>query len=309
VNKNNIFYHAHYLIKLIWIITICFLQGCLATSQKITTGDTIPLDSVEELMQITTTPGNETDPEISPDGKHIAFVSDKAGSENIFISDLFGRNPRQLTFRAGHNLNPAWTPDGKSIIFNSDRLGYNAVFKIDLNRERITEVLVARGANDFAPDMAKSKSFIVFGNQTIYAESLWMYHLSRKQTSQIGEGIYPVISPNDRMIAYTSSKGGNSDLWLTDLKSQEIRQLTVDSAEDLAPSWSPDGNKIVFASNRGGNYDIWLFNMKRNQLIQLTNNPAEDGHPVWTPDGRYIYFHSKRSGNFDIWRIKPVRSK
>ncbi len=300
----NYFYKCCVVISL---TTLLFqLTGCLAVRQK-SSNAPMALDSIEELMQITFTLSNELTPEVSPEGKRLAFVSDSSGDKNIFISDLMGKNPRQITYSPFADYDPNWSNNGKAFFFTSNRLGFNAIFKKDILHERETVSMVARGSNDIMPAISPGGKVLAFSNRVDHYESLWLSFLSKGKLVEIGEGGRPRWARNGKeILVQAAKKGSRSDLWIVSVDGNNVLQLTVDEAEDITPSWSPDGKKIVFASNRSGNFDIWLLNIEKKTLTQLTNNPAEDGHPVWTPDGKYIYFHSTRNGNYDIWRLKPA---
>ena len=265
-----------------------------------------PLDSIRELTRLTADLSLDSKPVISPNGQILAFVSKKHGDSDIFISDTMAKNPQQITLSRNSDNNPAWTPDKKSMLFVSGRFGFGAIFKKNLNQERITYQVVARGANDFAPDVSPDGKAIVFGSLTSGIESLWTASIEGANLTQIGEGIFPKWSPDGEKILFISSKGGNSDVWLVNPDGSNLNQITVNIAEDIDPSWSPEGDKIVFSSNRTGNFDIWVLDLKVDRLTQLTHHPGDDKNPNWSPDGKYIYFDSHRNGNMDIWRLMPV---
>ncbi len=283
------------------------LSGCLVVARQKSSTALQTLDSIEELMQITFVPTNESTPEVSPEGKRLAFVSDTSGDKNIFISDMMGKNPRQVTSSPFADCDPNWAHNGKALFFSSNRLGFSAIFKKNIARERETLSMVARGSNDVTPAISPKSGILAFSANIGNHESLWLSFLKSGKMIEIGEGGRPRWARNGKeILVQAAKKGSRSDIWIVSTDGKDVVQLTVDEAEDIAPSWSPDGKKVVFASNRSGNFDLWLLNLEKKTLVQLTNNPAEDNHPVWTPDGKYIYFDSARSGNYDIWRIKPV---
>jgi len=285
-----------------------FMEGCVPSLLSVNqTSDVVtkPLESIRELTLLTIETSQDANPRVSPDGRSIAFVSDKHGNFDIFIADAMGRNPRQITLSASADDNPAWTPDGLSIVFDSSRLGYRALFRINLDNERVVEQIVARGADDFAPSVSHNGEVIAFGALS-GVESLWLTQINGSRLKQIGEGITPRWEPSGNRLLFASSKGGNSDVWLVNLDGRELVQLTLDSAEDRSPSWSPDGRRIAFSSNRTGNFDLWMLNLDNGRLTQLTNHPGDDDNPEWSPEGKYIYFDSWRGDNRDLWRLTPV---
>lgn len=115
----------------------------------------------------------------------------------------------------------------------------------------------------------------------------------------------PQWSPNGDKIVFGSLRTGNDDVWIVDLATGDLANLTSNSSfVDFDPTWSPDGNHIAFVSNRAGNEDIWLMTSSGSDVVNLTlSSVAEDFSPEWSPDGRYIAFVSNRSGKHDIWLV------
>src|SRR6266567_1966330 len=73
-------------------------------------------------LQLTYDRAEDTQPDISPDGKRVVFVSNRSGHPNIWIMRSDGGEPKNLTHDQGDNGSPAWSPDGKRIAFQSSRI-------------------------------------------------------------------------------------------------------------------------------------------------------------------------------------------
>ncbi|MCP4706097.1 MAG: hypothetical protein GY865_15975 [candidate division Zixibacteria bacterium] len=115
---------------------------------------------------------------------------------------------------------------------------------------------------------------------------------------------HPSWSPDGKMIAFESFRGGTRNIWIIPEAGEPATQITTHSADDFQPCWSPDGGKILFWSDRSGNGDLWVYHFDGDSLSQLTINTAGDYYPKWSHDGSQIVFVSRRGGaSSDIWII------
>jgi Tol biopolymer transport system component len=112
-------------------------------------------------------------------------------------------------------------------------------------------------------------------------------------------GVVP--PPSSGKIAFTSSFGGNNNIWMMNSNGTNAVPLTTDTASDSYPNVSKDGSKIVFVSDRDGNPEIYTMNTAGLKLTRLTNNAATESEPVFSPDGTKIVFASNRDGNHEIY--------
>jgi glutamine amidotransferase-like uncharacterized protein len=116
----------------------------------------------------------------------------------------------------------------------------------------------------------------------------------------------PITQPlEEKSIVFVSTRDGNPDLYVLDLDSGDLQQLTHTEGDDANfwPAWSPSGEQIAFESTRDGNFEIYLVDANGDNLRRLTTNSHDDMYPAWSPDGTQITFDSMRGGNFDIYRI------
>lgn len=119
----------------------------------------------------------------------------------------------------------------------------------------------------------------------------------------------PTWSPDGQLLAFTSHRSQDSDIWLLDLAGPEGQDqphnLTHHPAWDYSPSWSPSGQSLAFVSERDGDPEIFVQNLQEEMAIQLTFNETMDRLPAWSPDGQYIAFAAVRDGNEKIYLIRP----
>ena len=119
------------------------------------------------------------------------------------------------------------------------------------------------------------------------------------------QDIHPQLSPDGKRLAYTSTRSGFWEIWVSDLDGANAVQLTYMRAPTGTgvPHWSPDGHVIVFASDAEGQFDIFVVPVAGGKVRNLTTHPAFDHVPAFSRDGKWVYFSSSRSGPFQIWRM------
>jgi formylglycine-generating enzyme required for sulfatase activity len=122
-----------------------------------------------------------------------------------------------------------------------------------------------------------------------------------KSVSPTGEATPSLTGSGGGVIAFTSERDGEGDIYVMNGDGSDQRRLTDDPAYDAWPTWSPDGSQIAFASTRSGNPDIYVMNADGSDVRQLTHHTASDIWPEWSPDGARIAFPSRRDGNLEIY--------
>ena len=111
---------------------------------------------------------------------------------------------------------------------------------------------------------------------------------------------------NNARIAFVSTRGENTDIYVMDSDGKHRQRVTTHDAEDIQPTWSPDGRKIAFVSNRNqGFIQIWVIDADGRNPIRLTDG-VWDEHPDWSPDGQKIAYQAsrKKALNIEKWNYE-----
>ncbi len=226
-------------------------------------------------------------PALSPDGRYVAFLSEKdLFSINLYLADARTGDVIRTLSSANSNTHfdalrfidssVTWSPDASKVAF----------------------VVIADGDNQLVVVRAEDGDVV-----------------RRIAVSEVGAIINPAWSPDGTKIAFTGMKGGISDLYVLDVESSAVRQLTDDRNADFHPAWSPDGQVIVFSSDRGPETDFDRLAYSSFQLAFLELESGEVRHlpvfgnvrhsnPQFSPDGESLYFVSDQDGFSDIYRLK-----
>jgi Tol biopolymer transport system component len=216
---------------------------------------------------VTTAPGPEFFPSLSPDGQFLVFTAREQGRWDVYLLRVGGQRPINLTGEdAGDDVQPAFSPDGRSIAFRSSREG-GGLFVMGATGESARR-LSEHGWNPaWSPD----------GREVAFATG-------------------PVFdTPFDRP--------NPSELWAVAVEGGRARLITADDA--VQPSWSPHGQRLAYwGLEKGGSQrDIWTVAATGGPPLPVTQDAATDWSPVWSPDGAYLYFSSDRGGSMNLWRV------
>jgi Tol biopolymer transport system component/C-terminal processing protease CtpA/Prc len=227
-------------------------------------------------------PANESRPLYSPDGRRLAFVSDRTGGGDIYILDVASGSLRQLTFDDGLERLDAWSRDGAWIHFSStsrDIAGMNDLFRVRVDGGTPMTVSADRYTSEFFGTPAPDGQRIAFSARGNSAGQWW-----RKGHSHLDE----------------------SELWLLhDGATPRYEKLTDRGAKQMWPMWMPDGKTIYFVSDRSGAQNIWalIIGGASRQVTQFT-----DGRVLWPTislDGRTIAFER----DFEVWTLNTADGK
>ena len=140
-----------------------------------------------------------------------------------------------------------------------------------------------------------------------------------KLTDYSTQELYGRLSPSGNLLAYSGNQKDNFDIWLRDLSTGSVEQITEHSAADRMPAWSPDGETMVFVSMRDDvKGDLYLWRGGDAEVDsdedQLTARTYADLYPVFSPEGRFIYYvqsdeERSRIVRLDLNRIEDKKNK
>lgn len=230
-------------------------------------------------------------PSVSPDGSKVAFTSWLKESPRIILFSL--ETGRQLPFynqRASMNCCLSFSPDGKQVIFSSTAAGGPAqLYMANIDGSGFRRI-TSSGAIDTEPKInPKTGRDIVFvsgrggSNPQIYLMTLGGD--AERLTDGTGDAVNPAWSPDGTKITFAWTRGyapGNFNIFILDLASRQLTQVTNNEGRNENPSWAPDGSHLIYANKRGGNSQLWTMLADGTQKKEITNSGSNE-KPVWAP--------------------------
>jgi tricorn protease len=230
----------------------------------------------QNIQRLTVNKARDAYPRFSPDGKWIAFSSDRNGNLDVFIMPAGGGIAKQLTSHSADDAVLGWTPDGRGVLFSSQRgedfMGMLYVVSVD-------------GGMPWraGPDMGNQASFSPDGKRIAYNPKGQVYW--RKYY----RGAYA------------------TDVWVEDIAAKKFTQMTDFDGLDSWPMWS-NGGDIYFVSDRDGNglTNIWRVSDSGGKADKVTQFKTGDVRfPSISSDGRTIVFEH----DFGIWKLDTGSKK
>ena len=226
--------------------------------------------------------GRDFGARFSPDGRTIAFTSNRMGNNDVFVIPAGGGEPKQLTYHSGDDQALYWTPDGKGIVISSTRgpLAFGSPLY----------VLPLDGAPPTPLPMAMARAGMIKQDGSLIAFNRNLSSAWRKEYR--GNASANIIVSDAR---------GTDITELTDANPQDYRN----HVNELFPMWGADG-MIYYASERDGTFNLWRIAPKGGAPQQVTSH--KDGgvfFPAISPDGKRIVYQN----DFELWSVDVPNGK
>ncbi|WP_078548293.1 alpha/beta hydrolase family protein [Litchfieldia alkalitelluris] len=267
----------------------------------------------------------DTSPKWSPDGKNLAFVSNRSGKSQIYLLNADGGEAQQLTNCKHGARNLVWSPNSDSILFaTSLALNEKVTDEVETNKEekKLPEPMVV--------EQIRYKSDAV-GFLDDKSQHLAMIDISTKELTQLTEGERDYTpgswSPDGKQITFTADLTDEpdynlvTDVFVFSLVDKNMKKLTNSNGFYGNPTWSPDGKHIAMIGHQK-EFDsatlsrIWMYNIENSGLTCLTSEwdvqigdvaigdfHSGNSNPgiVWTEDSIGFYFVMSDRGNTGIY--------
>ncbi|MBN1427163.1 MAG: serine/threonine-protein kinase [Anaerolineae bacterium] len=199
----------------------------------------------DNLTQLTFNTATDIDPAWSPNGQQIAYASNKNGRFDIYVMNADGSNARPLTTGSSDDFSPAWSPDGSQIVYHSQAGNSSHLYSISVAGGAPQQLTTTSTLNMW-PDWSPIGGKIAYTSTIATgARGLFVLELSTGQPTRLLDGNdhdeAPAWSPNGQYLAFASDRGegGRFDLYILDLNSSTVQQITFGPGENVTPDWQP----------------------------------------------------------------------
>ena len=243
--------------------------------------------------------------DISPDGTHLLFNSDRAGEQDIWILPAEGGSAERLVAHPAADLQANWSPDGRQVAFASNRRGNYDIWVTPSTGGQARPVTTDAAADD-GPCWSPDGRWIVFVSNRAGSDDLWVVSASggepRQLTFHEADDWHPDWSPDGRWILFTSARNSlYGEVWRVPADGGEAELLTTGG---YCPRYGPDGSKAYFkGSGERGDW-IWEFSFFDRSQRPVMDIGGRGGTAVcWATDGQFLYLVWKESARGDIWVV------
>ena len=245
------------------------------------------------------------DAQFSPDGKKIAFNSNRTGNFEIWIADGDGSNALPVTLLGGYCGSPSWSPDGERIAFTSNTDGQWEIYVISPNGGK-PKRLTNNPAGDDGPTWSRDGKWIYFYSNRNGEGQIWKMPADGGEAVRVTRhgGLQAAESTDGQWVLYTKSEGG--PLWKMPRDGGEETQV-LESVDKYAFAIVNEGIYFIPRPDAAGRYSIQFFNFgtQKTRSLARIDMPISEYLSVST-DGRILYSQNDQIGS-DLMLVENFR--
>jgi TolB protein len=211
---------------------------------------------------------------------------------------------KQITYGDAQDYHPRWSPDQSLILYTSRDLSNQPTLKLfDIKNGSTIDINTGKQGDHYSNWIPGTKRILFDCLDESGRPSIWEFDYENMQTRMIyGNQVcfHPFPSPDGEKIVFTSIKTDNPEIFIFDLKTEEIEQITFNKTTDHHPVWSPGAQKIIFESYSSGNFDIYEYYLDEKITKPFITTSEFDGHVCLSPDGKYLAYSHGPVGERNI---------
>lgn len=231
-------------------------------------------------------------PQISPDGKHIAFQSWRSGTQEIWVCSIDGSELAKLTsFERSLTGSPAWSPDGKSIAFDSRPNGHSHIFVIGA-QGGIPRQITSGDGNDIVPSWSPDGRWIYFGSNRGVEWQIWKVSVSGGEPQQVTRhgGFVAIASLDGKYVYY--ARNDAPGIWRVSVDGGDETQIAPQPRVGYWGYWTVGKRGLYYLNSKGNanTIDLATTDGKILHVRKLEGTPPPFAGITVAPDGKSLLY-------------------
>jgi Tol biopolymer transport system component len=267
----------------------------------------------EAMTRLITSQREDDSPQFSPDGKKIAFASNRSGSVEIWVCASDGSSPLQLTQTGIASAgSPRWSPDSRRLVYDSNLETQSELFMIDAEGGAPRR-LTTEASNDILPNWSRDGAWIYFCSDRGGNKQIWKMPAAGGPAVQITQkgGFEAVEAPDGKTLYY--SKGYTDGLWTVPSTGGEERPVPELAEAGYWRSWTMTADSIYFVAHTGSAppRPLKFFSFATRRVTQI--GTVEKDPLRWvpglaiSPDGRWLLYAQIERDTSNIMLVENFR--
>ena len=236
----------------------------------------------------------DADAQLSPDGRHVVFMSDRTGADEIWKANSDGSNPMQLTFLSSYCGAPRWSGSGREIVFGAEPQGNPDLFVISADGGQPRQ-LTTDSSNEAVPNYSRDGRWIYFASDRGGSWNIWKMAAEGGPATQVTRngGFFASESPDGQYLYYAKAADAPG-LWRVPVSGGNEEKVLDSPPPEFWGYWAVSANGIYYVDEPAPRARIRFrnFRTRRDSVVKVMSNAAWIGSPGMSlsPDGSAIVF-------------------